>query len=441
MSRHLPVLLCAAVLAGAMPVHAQTPRPERPYRGVYANPGQRSVPVLTWHTSLGLGYDDNVLEGDGTLLPGESTGRQRAPSAFWGGSSSLRYRTQRDRLSLNALGSMEYSYYGNLEARSVPRYGATLDAVIELSSSTRLSIGEQLGYQPLYFLPGLERLPAPQLGEVPLEDASLGARVANRWTTLTGLGLVQQVSPRVDLELGASYQLTESVQQAPGLERTSGSLALRVGLNRDVGARIGVSTSESTYSGEFGTDRYRSSDLIAGLDFNRPLSLSRRTTMTFGTGVSTIAARGATRYFVLGHVALSHETGRSWTSEVSFRRDVAFEDVFRAPVFSDRVSLGLAGMPSSIVRLAASVGASAGRIGTAAEAAGYRNYYGTSDVIVALSRHVGIGASYTYYRYRFDDGVPLAGAWPRRTDRQRLSLYLSLWVPIATTNRSDDASR
>ena len=75
-------------------------------------------------------------------------------------------------------------------------------------------------------------------------------------------------------------------------------------------------------------------DIDVGVDYARPLSLTRRTTLDFGTGSSVVTMptldlgqeAGATETQVrfVGDVGVTHEMGRTWRLRLGYNRGVGF---------------------------------------------------------------------------------------------------------------------
>ena len=95
------------LLLGAIPASAQSPRPDRPYRGLFASGIDFSDQSLVAQGSVGGGYDSNVL-----LESGLATDPRFAQSGMVGAvSGSLAYSMQRDRLSFGASFGESSRYY------------------------------------------------------------------------------------------------------------------------------------------------------------------------------------------------------------------------------------------------------------------------------------------------------------------------------------------
>jgi hypothetical protein len=79
--------------------------------------------------------------------------------------------------------------------------------------------------------------------------------------------------------------------------------------------------------------------------------LTRRTKLSFGTGLVSVSdqtsTRHTTRHTAIGNAQLTRELGRTWLATLTYDRDVSFVDTFQQPVISDGVSVGLGGLVST----------------------------------------------------------------------------------------------
>src|SRR5207247_3153031 len=96
--------------------------------------------------------------------------------------------------------------------------------------------------------------------------------------------------------------------------RYSQRVSRYAGFHAGVGTRIGV------YGSLRDAIRIQTRDIDIGIDYDRPLSLSRRTTFTFSTGSSLVPDQGVTHYRVNGSATLTHAMGRTWTSRLQYSR-------------------------------------------------------------------------------------------------------------------------
>ena len=114
---------------------------------------------------------------------------------------------------------------------------------------------------------------------------------------------------------------------------------------------------------------------------------------------------------------------------------------FSQPVFSDWVAAGISGLLSRRIQVQTAVGGSRGDVGFSSGGNGFWNYYATASSAVALNQFVAFNLTYTYYRYRYQDGVVLPAGLPNFADREGIMAYVTLWAPIVQRGRRSNASR
>ena len=91
----------------------------------------------------------------------------------------------------------------------------------------------------------------------------------------------------------------------------------------------------------------------AGVNYNRALSFSRRTTLSFSTGTSRFAKpnpAGRCGSAPPARSGSSHEIGRTWTATLSYDRGLRFTENWLEPLFTDSASAGLSGSMSRRVQ-------------------------------------------------------------------------------------------
>lgn len=430
------VLLMAAFAAA--PASAQTRRPERPYRGLFGGGVSQTEQVLTASLSLGGGYDGNVLAGGETITPGREAGRR--PSKFGNASAGLSYSLNRSRVGMEASASAATAYYPVLARPFVPQYSLGVSATAKLSSRTTLAAGQSFGYQPTYTLAGFAPLFQADPNLSPVVNGDLGAQIENHRTNTGGVSLTQQLTNRVAASGSYSYQRSGSASNSYDFSSWTGGAGLQVGLAAGLGLKLGYHRTESR-QGRAGSPPFSRDTIDIGLDFTRALSLTRRTKLSFGSGVASVADERQTEYRLIGQGTLSRELGRSWDTAVTYQRSVMFLDAFLAPAFSDGVTAGVGGLLIRQLELKTSIGTSRGNIGFTRADNGFTSHFGSVGLTVGATRHVGFGVDYTYYRYLFGEGVVLPPGYLRQSDRQSVRAYLRVWGPLFLRARRSNASR
>jgi hypothetical protein len=210
-------------------------------------------------------------------------------------------------------------------------------------------------------------------------------------------------------------------------------------LTRTLGLRLGYAYREGTLSGLFlvqplpeqvGT--VRSHDIDVGVDFNRALGRTRRTTVGFATGTTVISTPVQNQYRLLATAHLSRMLGRSGLVRADYQRGLQLVEGLNVPLFTDSVTVTAAAMAGARWELSASAGYTTGEIGSRAISGtgGFDTYTGTARALFGLTRHLALTAEYFYYHYLFPPGATLVPGFARGLDRQGVRAGLAIWAPL-----------
>jgi hypothetical protein len=431
------IIVCLAGLLGlAGDAFAQTPRPERPYRGLFGGgEGGASPQSLNANASFGGGWDDNILLD----LPGASPGsidprlaRSGTVGSFEG---SLVYSMNKDRGSFGASLGSSTRYYPNQSITFVNSHGASVGGATRFGQRTSLSGNSSVGYQPYTFTSLFPLMFDPVAGALPVPTLDL-ATTDDAYLSLTSnVSLSHQLSQRTTFSAGFVHQQSDTAYSGNKFSTQGGNAGLRFGLTRSLGLRLGYGYREGRYSGR--PDPIRSHYLDAGIDFNKALSFSRRTTLAFATGTTAVSDGTTTTYQAIGNARLQHELGRTWMASVSYDRSVQFLDAFLLPVFYDSVAAGVGGLVNRRVELQSSFRASIGTVGVGNErsSSDFDTYQAMAGVNVSLNRFMQFGVNYSFFHYSFDDGTVLPPGVVQSIDRRSIRAQLNLWAPIVRSRR------
>jgi hypothetical protein len=174
-----------------------------------------------------------------------------------------------------------------------------------------------------------------------------------------------------------------------------------------------------------------------GVDYRKPLSFSRRTTLSYSTGTAGMYDRNLDqfRYELVGNVNLAREFGRTWRAFVNYSRDVRYIEIVGEPLLGNYVTSGLEGSFSRRLQFQTSFGGSSGYLGLNKEdIAKTEMYFGAVKLSVALTRMLGLTADYGYYNYTLPSHELLeVPAGPRHY--QVFRTYLQVWVPLLTQRK------
>jgi hypothetical protein len=214
---------------------------------------------------------------------------------------------------------------------------------------------------------------------------------------------------------------------------TAGGFLSRT-IGRGLALQLGYRYSQAQY--ESGS-RHENHIIDAGVNYNRALSFSRRTTLSFSTGTSAsrVEPSGSLRYRLTGAARLSHEIGRTWVASLSYDRGLRFIESWLEPLFTDSASAGLNGFFNRRVQ-AHLVGRWVRGVGQRGGGDGIEHYGGTAGLSYAITRHINSGVNYSYYVHEFGSSVALPPGYASDFERRSIRAYVSLWAPLFQRSRT-----
>jgi hypothetical protein len=235
-------------------------------------------------------------------------------------------------------------------------------------------------------------------------------------TYASGAGLTYAVARGTSIEADAALTTTADAAQpgADAFQTRAVRLTVRQSVTRYANLRLGYGYRIGEYGivGDGGNGGDAAvHDIDLGLEYSKPLSLTRRTALSFGSGSSVIGRQGddgttgePRQLRLNGDATLTHEIGRTWQARMSYRRGISFVEGFAAPVGSDGATALLSGRLARRVVAGFQAAASTGLIGQQR----FTTYTGGVALRIVVSGAIGIQGGYSYMSYR---GVP-----PARSD-------------------------
>jgi hypothetical protein len=440
MSRIPSVLLVAVLIAScATPAVAQAPRPERPYRGLFASGVGDAEQSLTASASVASGWDDNLL----AAARGENsvTVDRRAPAEggslgnFGGG---LSYSFQRDAIAVHASATTSVRYFPSLTTRFMRGSQGQFSLTSSPRENTTFSLSASASHQPyalLSLFPASSGL-SPASSDVIDLDAAISADP--RLSYAGSVSASQRLSRRTTLSGSYAYRLTERSDSGSHFRHQNAGGRLTHQISSGLSVHGGYGYGEGRGNGE---ERFPHHNIDAGVNFNRALSFTRRTTVSFSTGSTAVRARERLRFLVTGSAQLTHEIGRSWSAWTAYGRRLQYHETWREPGLGNAVTFGLSGLVTRRLQADVAARVAMGTVGVHSDAPGFDHYYGTASLAYALARFMNVSVSYAYYQHVFDEAVPLAAGVPRSLERNSVRVAINLWAPIFQRARRTDASR
>ena len=455
-------IVVAALLAGAGAADAQfapAQRPERPYGGLFGGDTAKAEKLLTFSASFGGGYDDDIFATAGGGAPITGAGTASPSSSFLIGSANLGYSVAIPKVTFQANFGTGAGHYPSLDHPNLVHHQAGVSGSFQVGRHAAFSFGQFENYQPLYFWSWLT-LPAGPIDPIPVFDpgtmtisdavqaVSLGSlqpvaadavAASNAEYYLasdTDVGYTQGLTQHLTFSASYAYRRSDSPSGVRDFRMQSGSGMLSYAMAKGLALRVGYSYTDTKFpkSSAVGVSDYTGSQINAGVDYSKPLSVSRRTMLSFSTGTSAVSDGVQTHYNIVGNVYLTHEMGRSWMAGVGYNRGVSFIETFQAPVLADSATASIIGLLQRNMQFEVVGGASRGDVGFVT-ANGYTSYYATTGVRFAFTRNVGLTVFYGVFRYSFENGVVLPPFTPRNSNRQTISFSMDFWKPLIQRNR------
>ncbi len=435
------LVVCVAVLTGvSASAAAQAVRPERPYRGLFGGGVGDAEQTLSLNVSLGGGYDDNIFAGQGQSGLGRGSQVAR-PGTFGSLSGSLAYSYNTPRLSASLSTATSVRYAPAASSNAYGGYSGAAAMSMPLWRGAGLSASQSVGYQPYFSLQLIPVFATGDLVQATVESFDLAATNETYLSYMTAVGLSQRLSRRGSLGLAFNQRISDFSSNRPNYTSRGASAQYSVGIAKGLGAHVGYGYRVAETGTVPAPTRLEAHNINVGIDFNRALSFSRRTTLTFGTGTAAVVQQKRTRYRLTGNAELVYELARTWSTGVAYDRSVRFVENFADPIFSDGASAFLGGLVNRRLEFTSRAGVSFGQIGGTVRGKNVKTYLGTAGLTYGLTRNVGLGVNYSYYRYAFGQSAVLPAGYDRKLDRQGVRAYITLWAPLVHRARRADAAR
>jgi len=421
------VLFLQLTLLVAAAAEAQATPPTRSTRALFGRHDDQPRPqTIDFTMTLSEGYDHT---GNDERTVGSLDDPYRHTGMYSNLDAAFRYTRGRRERRLTVTTGSALRYYPQPYRLMLPNYEGALTFTSPVWRRGRLNVSQDFGYTPSYQLE-LFRTPTPdgtQMSSVAASDA--GGWKQPAYTVASAIQFAQKLSARSTLELAYDRRSIILSGAASDLTTQGGGIKFTHHFHRYAGFHAGIGSRVGAYFGSARPDRVRTHDIDIGFDYDRPLSLARRTTLSFSSGSSLVPQDGKTYYHLTGNVSLAYQIGRMWTSSLRYDRGLQFIEAFPRPFISDAIAARLKSNPLRKVDLQLSAAYSVGTIDGAGEGGAVETYTGTAKMGISVNRHVALFSEYLYYHYRLGQQT-LATAFPAHLDRQTARIGLKLWLPL-----------
>ena len=292
------------------------------------------------------------------------------------------------------------------------------------------SVGSEVSHQPLYalLLPTLPGEFSQAPGQIEALDPSLTARANSHLTYQSNAGLSYRVSRHGTLTGSYGRTLGSSTISNRGLSTQTGSANFNMGLDKGLSLNLGYGFTDADYGSA--ANHVHGQSINAGVNYNKALSLSRRTSLSFNTGTTGVGDGSQMHWVVTGTINLNREIGRTWSAGIGYARNVNFIEGFTGPVLSDSAAGHFGGMINRKLQFSSGLGMSMGAVGLGLPNNNFRSYFGNAGLRFGLTQSLALSLNYTYSRYTFETGVELLPGLIGHTNRQSVMVSLNLWEPL-----------
>jgi hypothetical protein len=446
-----PTIRCLFVFFAAMslmaigtPLYAQAPG--RVYRGLFAGSDDDLAQGLVFTIRFGAGYDNNIINAatpvagsqvtPSLLTPSPITPVTIAPTGAKGlfeqANATLTYSLTLSRFSIDLFAATGAYYYGSRRSPFVQHHRGSALISFQPWSSTRFLFSHTISFRPFYYLPGLA---APAIddgtlgGAIELDDVT-GTLYGRHTVNASNGTITQTFSRRVTASASVHYEQSRAPSAVRDFASRGAIAGMSFGIAKGLAFRIGYGVSDSNYGSRGLRPGYLARTVDVGLNFNRALSLTRKTTLAFNTGTTAVNSGGGTYYRLIGGARLDRELGRTWRSGIIYNRGVTFDETFGQPVPTDALSLGFSGLFSRRLHFRAMAGVTRGRFGFDSDASVIETAYGRSALTFGLRRNLGLSVDYAYFHHDFNQTGPLPIGFISRGQRQRIGVFVVFRAPL-----------
>jgi hypothetical protein len=415
------LVACALVAAAADgPGVLAAEQPSQIFRGLFGpDPGAAitSHPVVELRVSTfeargrtpGESLDETALQAGG-FYSGLASGlsfRQKTRHALFTLSTGNTLRVYPE----TGVTTTEHSGYGSMELQATRR--------------TTVRAGGGVFYTPFHQVLGIPGEADP--GTAAGSDASVGTNASTTYSAVTSVA--RQVGRRGLLTLDYDGRVSRFTSGEGDTTSHRAAAAYSHEFARGIAFRFG----DGVRVLQAGTaERIITQDIALGIDVNRTLTSTRRTSLSFTTGSSLMQTDTGVSFVPAGSATLTHRLSKSWQTAIRFDRGLQVADLVPKPFVANNSSLVMDGFLGRRASVRVRGGYSFGNFDLdGSSSSAYESYVAEARAAMALGRHFQVYMEHLYYKYRFPDGLTLPNDVPLRREQYSIRFGLEIWAPLA----------
>jgi hypothetical protein len=417
-SRRLLIACALMTVTAGAPLGAAD-EPSRLFRGLF---GPDPDVALTSHPIVELRVSTYEARGQTVERAGEGLDEASLHGGqFYSGiTTGLSYRRKTRNATLNAgfgnalrlyeltgVTTTEHSGYGSMELRA--------------SRRTVVRAATGVLYTPFHQILGLPISTDTASGS----DAAVATDAS---TTLTGgASVTRQMGRRGLLTAGYDGRVTAYTSGQQGPVSHQAGAAYSYEFARGIALRLGDGVRMLKAGAG---DRIVAQDIALGIDVNRSLTASRRTSVTFTTGSSITSNESGHQLVATGSATFAHRIGQTWQTAVTFDRGLQVADLLPKPFIGNSTGFTLGGFLGRRASMRLRGSYAFGDFDLNGSSSRYVSYIAEARGAIALGRHFQLYAEHLYYQHRFPDGTPLPADVPFRRVQHGTRFGLEIWTPL-----------
>lgn len=415
---------------------------QRPYKGLFAKSG--SVDAAATHEldltlSAAEAYDDNLAAETGSVTPTGPT-----VSGFYSMFlADAAYNWHGRRLQFGATGGTAVRYYNDTDATEAS-FTTGVGVTVELARRSSLSANQSVAYSPSYLYGLFPSVVTAAPGDSIPVAPDYAVNNSSSYAYGTSVSLSHGLTRRGTLSGSLEYQRTDFLEELHNrrdISSTGARVQFAQGVSRNASLRMGYQYRTGNFGyaiADSGKTTEHSVDV--GVDYTRPLSPTRRMTLSFGLGPSFTDAPslpllgvGSDRqYGVRGDVSFSYQLSRTWETRASYERGLQYVPELASAVTTDGISGTVSGLLTARTDFSAGAGYSSGAPAGIRNTQTFDTYTASARVRQAITSTLALYAEYLYYFYDFGvTALPLGV--PPSMERNGVRLGVTLW--LRTTGR------
>jgi len=407
----ISLILFAAIVAGAVEAAAQ------PSTAVV----DREALVFV-ASGLG-GYDDDITAGTATS---SSNPRLRTGGLFAMTNLALTYARQGRRITFDTGVSASVRSYRAIERFTADTYGGSMVMSALVAPRVRFNANAAASRSSHFTLAILPVFTDNTVG--PIEGPSLDFRLASAELMRYQSGAQLAYSPTRRSTATVHYGTAESSAGTYRLRSADWGAGYTHGVTRYASLRLGYRRQNGTFGG---ARRIPVESYDFGIDYGRPLSFSRRTTIRLGTGATAVEDVNRRYRTLIGHAGLHHQLSRRATLTIGYNRGMGFVEGFAEPTLTDTIIGTVEGHPHRRITLINTVGFANGTVGLhLITPPKYKTYSASVRAQFTLVRGLFAFTEYVLFHYHFDNALVLPFNASSRLNRQGVRSGVQYSVPI-----------